>query len=101
MRTEEGSQEMSAVETTSRRRRVADPRNISIAAMLSAKEAERLDRVAKRLGWTRSRLVAECVALALGSPGDGRVCLDEVRNPALPGMGKPFEESDADEGGPP
>ena len=84
----------------SRRRRVADPRSLTISASFSAKEIERLDRVAGRLGWSRSKLVAECVALALGSPGDGRVSLDDVRNPALPGLEKPLEESGADEGGP-
>jgi hypothetical protein len=86
--------------TASRRRRVSDPRNITVSASFSTREIERLDRVAGRLGWSRSKLVAECVALALGNPGDGKVSLDDVRNPALPGLEKPLEESHGDEGGP-
>ena len=83
-----------------KRRRVADSRNVTVSASFSAREIERLDRVAGRLGWSRSKLVAECVALALGSPGDGRVPLDEVCNPALPGLEKPLDKPDGHEGGP-
>ena len=91
---------MTDEEAKETRRRMSNPRSITIAASFSAREIERVDRVAERLGWTRSKLVSECVALALGSPGDGRVCLDELRNPALPGLEKPLEAADRDEGGP-
>jgi len=77
---------MKSEEKASRRRRVSDPRSLSISASFSAKEIERIDRVAAQFGWTRSRLVAECVAAVLGSPGDGRVKLADVQTPVLPGL---------------
>ena len=65
---------------------MSDPRSLSISASFSAKEIERIDRVAAQFGWTRSRLVAECVAAVLGSPGDGRVSLTDIQTPVLPGL---------------
>ena len=87
-------------ETIETRRRMPDSRNVTVSASFSAREIERVDRAAERLGWSRSKLVAECVALALGDPGDGRVRLDELWNPALPGLEKPLEGAGRDEGGP-
>jgi hypothetical protein len=77
---------MKSEEKASRRRRVSDPRSLSISASFAAKEIERIDRVAAQFGWTRSRLVAECVAAVLGSPGDGRVRLTDIQTPVLPGL---------------
>ena len=65
---------------------MSDPRSLSISASFSAKEIERIDRVVAQFGWTRSRLVAECVAAVLGSPGDGRVRLTDIQTPVLPGL---------------
>jgi hypothetical protein len=82
----------------SRRRRVSEPRSVSISAAFSVGEIARMDRTAVRLGWTRSRLVAECVAAVLGAPGDGSVRLKDVQTSVLPGLESlPAVES---EGGP-
>ena len=77
---------MSAADKGSRRRRVSDPRSVSLTACFSEGEITRIDGAAARLGWTRSRLIAECVVAVLGSPGDGGVSLIEVQTPVLPGL---------------